>query len=108
MWVIRVFSGDRRKPIVDKTPASLFPQGFGVHLGARHQQAPVVRVSDQPIVGQTLAASLGPFIRAGRGPTRPLGDVLVQDRESHVAQQRGENRPLRGTGVGVRRVCRPR
>ena len=21
MWVIRVFSGDRRKPIVDKTPA---------------------------------------------------------------------------------------
>ena len=22
MWVIRVFSGDRRKPIVDKTPAT--------------------------------------------------------------------------------------
>src|SRR5436305_13779958 len=35
------------------------------------------------------------------GTSRCLGDVLVQDRQSHVAEQRRENRTLRGTGVGV-------
>ena len=65
MWVIRVFSGDRRKPIAGEDLGDLFPQGFRVRLGARHQQAPVVRVPAEPVVGQTLAAPLGPFIRAG-------------------------------------------
>ena len=34
------------------------------------------------------------------GPSRRLGDVLVQHRQGHVAEQRREDRPLRGTGVG--------
>ena len=39
------------------------------------------------------------WYRLAPGRSRGLGDVLVQDREGHVAQQRGKNRPLRGTGV---------
>ena len=64
MWVIRVFSGDRRKPIVDKTPAISSRRVFGVVLGARHQQAPVVCVPHQPVVGQTVTAPLEP-VRCG-------------------------------------------
>jgi hypothetical protein len=33
MWVMRVLSGDRRKPIVDKTSAIL-RHGFGMRPGA--------------------------------------------------------------------------
>ena len=73
-----------------------------MRLGARYRQAPVIRVPGQPVVGQTLAAPLGPFIRAGSGASRTLGDVLVQDRQGHVAQQWGKDRPLRGTGAGIR------
>ena len=40
----------------------LFSQGFGVRLGARHQDHEVVRIADEPVGGQPLPASLA---RAG-------------------------------------------
>ena len=46
MWVIRVFSGDRRKPIADRTPAISSRRASACALVPDHQQAPVVRVPD--------------------------------------------------------------
>ena len=66
----------------------LLPQGFRVGLRAGDDQAPVIRVPHQAIVGQTLRAALGPLVSADSRATRGPGDVLVQDREGHVAQQR--------------------
>ena len=89
MWVIKVFSGDRRKPIVDKTAAISSRSASASARVPEYDQAPVVRVPDQPVVGQTLSTAFGPLVGAGCGPARGLGNVLVQDREGHVAQQRG-------------------
>ena len=69
-------------------PRYFLPQGFGVDLRAGDDQTPVVRVPDKAVVGQTLGATLGPLVGAGSRASRGLGDVLAQDRESHVAQQR--------------------
>ena len=70
-------------------PGDLRPQRHGVLAGAVHAQAPVVRVPGQPVVGQTMAPSFGCGDPADPGSSRSVGDVLVQDREGHVAQQRG-------------------
>ena len=67
MWVISVFSGDRRRPIADKTPAISSRRASASALGAGYDQAPVVRVPHQAVVGQTLSAALGPLVGAGRG-----------------------------------------
>jgi hypothetical protein len=80
-------------------PCDLLPEGFGVGLGAVHHQAPVVGEPDQPDVGQTATATLLPFQLPSAGTPGVLGDELVQDGEGHIAEQRGENRTLGGTGV---------
>ncbi|MFE6869437.1 transposase [Kitasatospora sp. NPDC057692] len=41
---------------------------------------------------QSATAALEPVVEGARGSSQPLGDVLVQDGESHVAEQRGEDR----------------
>ena len=40
-----------------------------------------------------MSPALGPLVGAGRGSPRGVGDVLVQHREGHVAQQRGYYAP---------------
>ena len=68
-------------------PGYLFPQLNGVRLGAMHGQAPVVRVPDQPVVGQTVTPPLGRCDLADPGTPGTPDDVFVQDRQGHVAQQ---------------------
>ena len=79
----------------------LLSQHLGVDLGTRDGEYPIIREADQPVVRQTRTAPFGPLIGSRRGSARPLGEVLIQDRQRHVAQQRGKNRPLRSSGVGV-------
>ena len=79
----------------------LLAEGFGVVLGARDEQAPVVCIPRQAVVGQTVTAPGEPLVAADARASRRVGDVLVQHRQRHVAQQRREDRPLRGAGVGV-------
>jgi hypothetical protein len=74
-------------------PCDLLAQGFRAGLRARHDQAPVVAVSGQPVVRQSMTAAREPVVAACPGPARSLGDVLVQDRQGHVAEQRGERAP---------------
>ena len=40
-----------------------------------------------------------PVVATDARASRGVGDVFVQLRQGHVAQQRRKNRPLRGTGV---------
>src|SRR5690349_4054532 len=47
-----------------------------------------------------MTATREPVVAACPGPARSLSDVLVQDRQGHVAEQRGEDRTLRGSGAG--------
>ena len=75
MWVIRVFSGDRRNPIVDKTPAACVSQRLGVGPGTRDQRAPVVGVPDQPVVRQTRRA--GVCARCVGGVPGPPGALAM-------------------------------
>jgi hypothetical protein len=82
-------------------PGDLLPQRFGVLAGAFDHQAPVVGIPDQPVRRLTLRAALGAGVVAERGASRSLGDVLVQDRQGYVAQQRGQDRPLRTASVGL-------
>jgi hypothetical protein len=46
-----------------------------------------------------MTATFAALHLAGSGTSRSLGDVLVQDRQSHVAEQRGQDRTLWGPGV---------
>ena len=64
MWVIRVFSGDRRRPIADRTPAISSRRASASALvpdTIRHQSS---AYRTEPVVGQTVAAALWP-VRTG-------------------------------------------
>ena len=56
--------------------------------GARNREHPVIRVPREPVVGQTEATALDPLVGSRVRPAGSLGDVLVQNRQGHVAEQR--------------------
>jgi hypothetical protein len=60
----------------------LVDQRFCVRPGASHHHHEVVRVPDEPVVGQPVAASLAPLDAA----CLATGEVLVEDRQRHVGQ----------------------
>ena len=62
------------------------------HLQSRSWRT-VVGISGQPVVRQTMTATREPVVAACPGPARSLSDVLVQDRQGHVAEQWGEHAP---------------
>ena len=66
----------------------LVTHGLGVGTSAGHQHHEVVRIADEPVRGQTRAPPLlaRARVRAHRRPGRD--EVLVEDREGDVGQQR--------------------
>lgn len=65
---------------------------------ARDDDHEVVGVADEP-VGRLTSASTGLALsRVGSHRLPCLGEVLVQDRQRDVGQQRGEDPALRGAG----------
>jgi hypothetical protein len=74
-------------------PGDLLAEGFGVVLGARDEQAPVIGVPHQAVVGPIMTAPGEPLVAADARASRRMGDVLVQHRQGHVAQQRREHAP---------------
>ncbi len=81
-------------------PGDLVTQRLGVGPGAVHHQAPVIRVPGKPVVGKTVGATFGPLPRAGGGTSWSCSDMLVEDRQRYVAEQRRQDRTLRSTGGG--------
>src|SRR5947209_3452478 len=79
-------------------PPRFRAQGLRLLPGARYSQAPVVRIPDEPVVGQTTAPTLGPFPAVKPGH----GEMLVEYREGNVGDHGGQNPTLRGPGLSVR------
>src|SRR5487761_1317094 len=77
----------------------LVAQAFGVFAGSCDQQHVIIRVANEAVVGEALEPSLlaSPWSHRCPGP----GEMLIQNRESNVAEQRREYPPLRGAGVRV-------
>ena len=97
MWQTLVFSSDRRKPIGASTAADLIPERFGVAAGAVDHDHEVVRVADESHGRDPGTSTLGASpLRAERFPLG--GEVLVEDRQGDVGQQRREDAALGGAG----------
>ena len=74
---------------------------LGVCFGAGHHHHEVIRVSHQPIRGVTVATATFPKRPGGHVTLPGLGEVLVEDRQGDVGQQRREDAALRGAHLGV-------
>ena len=79
----------------------LLSQGQRILPGARDQQRPIVGEPHEAVVRQAIATPLGPAPGRGCRTARCLGEVFVQPGQGHVAEQRGQDRSLWSTGVGV-------
>ena len=84
MWVIVVFSGDRRRPIVARTVCRLVAHRLDVGPLALDQQDPIVGVPGQPKERTSLALPS----RKGSVLAGAPVEVLVEHRESEVGEQR--------------------
>jgi hypothetical protein len=61
--------------------------------GAGHQQQPIIGVPNQPIIGLPVPFAFRPLDPSGAWPYGNPVDVLVQHREGHIGQQRGQHAP---------------
>ena len=91
MWVDHSLVRGQAQTHPGQDSGDLLLEGFGVAAGARNDQAPVIGVSDQPMVRQAVTATLPPLDRPSLGTSWFLGEELVQDREGHIAEQGRED-----------------
>ncbi len=68
-----------------------------------HHDHEVVGIPDDPVRGFSVVATGRPFESGGHVALPGLGEVLVEDRECDVGQQRREDAPLGRAGLGVPR-----
>jgi hypothetical protein len=66
---------------------------LGVVPVARDQHHEIVRVPYEPVVGEPVPSSPS-TIDVGAGTLPELGEIIVEDRQGHIAEQRGENATL--------------
>jgi hypothetical protein len=68
-------------------------QALGVGSVPGHHQHPVVGITDEAVVGESLAASSLPSPRRAHRLLPDTDEVLVEDREGDVGKQRREDSP---------------
>ena len=97
-----VFSSDRRRPIGASTAATSSRSASALLAGAVDHDHEVVRVADEPVgCATTLADALAP-VHSVPIASHSCGEVIVEDGQGDVGQQRGEDPTLRGAGDRVR------
>src|SRR5579859_5420069 len=72
---------------------------LSVLAGSCNQHHIVIRLANEAVIGESLEPS--PFASPRRHLCPGPGEMLVQDRERDVTEQRREYSPLRGAGVCV-------
>src|SRR6266851_5443874 len=75
------------------TSAAPHPEELRLHRNLPQRSwHTVIRIPHEPVVGQTEATALHPLVGSRMRAAGSLGDVLVQDRQGHIAEQRSKNR----------------
>ena len=90
MWVLV-----HRQPQADSGQDRRYfgKQRLGLRPCPGHQNHEVVRVPEQPIVGQPFLASSPPLLGGRPWSAGCLGEVLVEHRQRHIGQQRRDHAP---------------
>jgi len=66
---------------------------LGVVPVARDEHHEIVGIPNQPVVGESVAAATS-TIDVGATAPPELGEVIVEDRQGDIGEQRGENPTL--------------
>ena len=101
MCAVSVLCSDRRRHYWCEHRCYLFSQGLGVSLGARHHHHEIIRVTHEAIRGVSVVAAGCP-LSPGCHVTLPgFGEMIVEDRQRNVGQQRRQDAALRCAHLGV-------
>jgi hypothetical protein len=72
----------------------LVPELFGVASGPVHHDHEIVRVADEAVGGEALVAPVAASLRVVTERLPGLGEVIVEDRQGDVGQQRRQDAAL--------------